>query len=79
VVRYIGTYGAARIAKAVLAAAVPAYLYTSADDPDGGLDDATIAAFEGGVTGDRLVFLDHFTTQFSSPGGGGCGRASPAQ
>jgi hypothetical protein len=32
----------------VLAAAVPPYLHKSGDNPDGGLDDATIAQFEDG-------------------------------
>jgi len=68
VVRYIGTYGTDRIAQAVLAAAVPPYLYQSDDNPDGGLDDATIAQFEGGVKGDRLAFLDGFTSQFFAAG-----------
>lgn len=68
VVRYIGTYGTDRIAKAVLAAAVPPYLYKSDDNPDGGLDDETIAGFEGGVTGDRLAFLEEFTTGFFAAG-----------
>jgi len=68
VVRYLGTYGTDRVAKAVLAAAVPPYLYKSEDNPDGGLDDATIAAFEAGVKGDRLAFLDEFTTNFFSAG-----------
>jgi len=68
VVRYLGTYGTDRVAKAVLAAAVPPYLYKCEDNPDGGLDDATIAAFEAGVKGDRLAFLDEFTTNFFSAG-----------
>ena len=66
VVRYVATYGSARIAKAVLAAAVPPYLYKADDNPDGALDDATIAGFLGGVTADRLAFLDQFTTGFFS-------------
>ena len=49
VARYIGTYGSDRVAKAVLAAAVPPYLYKADDNPDGGLDDATIADFENGL------------------------------
>jgi len=69
VARYIGTYGASRVSKAVLAAAVPPYLYKSSDNPDGGLDDATIAGFEGGVKGDRLAFLEEFTKNFFTPGG----------
>jgi pimeloyl-ACP methyl ester carboxylesterase len=68
VVRYIGTYGTERVAKAVLAAAVPPYLYKEAGNPEGGLDDATIAQFEGGVTHDRLAFLDTFTRLFFAAG-----------
>lgn len=69
VVRYIARYGADRVAKAVLAAAVPPFLYKSADNPDGGLDDATIAAFQEGVKTDRLAFLEGFTTNFFSAAG----------
>jgi pimeloyl-ACP methyl ester carboxylesterase len=68
VVRYLSTYGSGRVAKAVLASAVPPYLYKSDDNPDGGLDDATIASFEAGVRGDRIAFLDGFTTGFFSAG-----------
>jgi non-heme chloroperoxidase len=68
VVRYIGAHGTDRVAKAVLAAAIPPYLYTSDDNPDGGLDDATIEGFEGGVKSDRLAFLDQFTTGFFAAG-----------
>ncbi len=64
VARYIGAYGTSRISKAVLAAAVPPYLYKSPDNPEGGLDDATIAQFRNGVKSDRLAFLDDFTQQF---------------
>ena len=69
VARYISTYGTGRVSKAVFAAAVPPYLYKSADNPDGGLDDATIAKFQGGVSADRMAFLDNFTTGFFSAGG----------
>jgi len=68
VVRYLATYGQDRITKAVLASAVPPYLYKAADNPDGGLDDAGIAGFEEGVKGDRLAFLDGFATSFFSAG-----------
>src|SRR5438105_2142408 len=64
VARYVGTHGTARIAKAVLAGAVPPYLYRSDDNPEGGLDDATIASFEGGVRTDRIAFLDQFLIGF---------------
>ena len=68
VVRYIAKYGTDRVSKAVLAAAVPPYLLKSADNPDGGLDEPTIASFKAGVTGDRIAFLDHFCTLFFSAG-----------
>jgi len=68
VVRYIGRHGTDRIAKAVLAAAVPPYLYRSGDNPDGGLDEATIEQFRAGVTGDRIAFLDGFMTNFFASG-----------
>ena len=69
VVRYISRFGTSRVAKAVLAAAVPPYLFKSDDNPDGGLDDATIAAFEAGVKSDRIAFLEGFTTTFFAAGG----------
>ena len=68
VARYIARYGTDRVAKAVFAAAVPPYLYVSDDNPDGGLDDATIAQFEDGVRGDRVAFLEQFTTNFFAAG-----------
>ena len=71
VVRYIGRYGTDRVAKAVLASAVPPYLYKSDDNPEGGLDDATIAQFEDGVKSDRLAFLDGFTKDFFAADGKG--------
>jgi pimeloyl-ACP methyl ester carboxylesterase len=68
VARYIGHYGTDRVAQAVLAAAVPPYLYKSDDNPDGALDDATIAAFEAGVRADRIAFVDGFVTGFFAVG-----------
>ena len=64
VARYLSRYGTARVARAVFAAAVPPFLYRSSDNPDGGLDDETIGQFESGVIGDRIAFLDGFTTNF---------------
>lgn len=69
VARYLGTYGSGRIAKAVFAGAVPPYLYKSDDNPDGALDDATIKAFQDGVTADRIAFVDGFAQSFFTAGG----------
>ena len=68
VARYLGTYGTDRVRKAVFAAAVPPYLYKSDDNPDGGLDDATIKGFQQGVVTDRIAFLDDFTENFFKAG-----------
>ena len=68
VVRYLARHGTDRVARAVLAAAVPPYLYQTDDNPEGGLDDATIEQFEAGVTGDRIAFLDEFTKGFFAAG-----------
>ena len=69
VARYLGKYGAGRVAKAVFAAAVPPFLLKTQDNPEGGLDEATIAQFQGGVKKDRLEFLEEFTKNFFSAGG----------
>ena len=68
VARYIGRYGSERVAKVVLAAAVPPYLYKSDDNPEGGLDNETIQQFQDGVRDDRIAFLDRFTTDFFAAG-----------
>ncbi|WP_018884423.1 alpha/beta fold hydrolase [Paenibacillus massiliensis] len=68
VARYVGTYGTERVSKAVFAGAVPPYLYITEDNPQGGLDDATVAEFQNGVKTDRLAFLDGFTNNFFAAG-----------
>ena len=68
VARYVGTHGTDRVARAVFAAAVPPFLLKTDDNPDGGLDEPTIASFQDGVTGDRLAFLDGFTRTFFAAG-----------
>jgi non-heme chloroperoxidase len=69
VVRYIAKYGTGRVSRAVLAAAVPPYLYKAQDNPDGALDEAAISQFQNGVRRDRIAFVDEFTRQFFSAGG----------
>ena len=69
VARYIAKYGTDRVSKAVFAAAVPPYLYKSDDNPEGGLNDETIAQFELGVKSDRLAFLEDFSKNFFSVDG----------
>ena len=64
VARYVGRYGIERVAKAVFAAAVPPYLYKSSDNPEGGIDDATLTGFHDGIRADRIAFVDQFVTNF---------------
>ncbi len=62
VARYISHHGTARIAKAVLASSVTPFLHVTEGNPEGGLDDATIAHFEAGIRADRAGFVDQFLT-----------------
>jgi pimeloyl-ACP methyl ester carboxylesterase len=69
VVRYLGTYGSALVAKAVFASAVPPFLHITKDNPQGGLDDAAVAAFATGIRSDRVAYGDPFATGFRSVNG----------
>jgi pimeloyl-ACP methyl ester carboxylesterase len=69
VARYIAKYGTSRVAKAVFAAAIPPYLYKTQDNPEGALDEATIAQFQSGARKDRLVFVDEFVKNFFTAAG----------
>jgi len=64
VARYVGRYGTERVTKAVFASAVPPYLYKSADNPEGGIDDAALTGFHDGIRADRIAFVDQFVTNF---------------
>lgn len=67
VARYLGKYGSERVSKAVLASAVPPYLFKADDNPDGGLEEADIQGFLDGVSDDRIDFLNDFTKNFFTP------------
>lgn len=68
VARYVGNYGTSRVKKAVLAAAVPPFFYKSEEHPEGGLDEATIQAFQDGLRKDRIAFINDFTHNFFKVG-----------
>lgn len=70
VARYIGKFGAERIAKAVFAAAVPPYLYQCADNPEGAVTEEAILEKQAGVKKDRQAFLEAFSQSFFTPKGG---------
>ncbi len=63
VVRYLSRYGAGRVSKAVLVAAVPPYLLKTADNPDG-VDPKVFEEIENSIRKDRPTFLHEFTPKF---------------
>ncbi len=69
VARYLSIYGPERIAKAVFAAAVPPFLHKAEGNPEGALDDKTVAGFLAGVDADRPAFLETFLEGFFAAGG----------
>src|SRR2546425_543356 len=46
----------------------PPCMSRSNENPGGGLDDATVGAFEGGVEGARTAFVDQFVPNFFAGG-----------
>ncbi|WP_151523636.1 alpha/beta fold hydrolase [Serinicoccus kebangsaanensis] len=69
VARYVGCHGTDRLRSVVFAAAVPPFLLTTDDNPDGALEEADVQEMEQGAREDRESFLDGFTTNFFSVDG----------
>lgn len=69
VARYLSTYGSERVSQAVFAGAVPPYIHKTAGNPDGWLDDATIAQFHAGIRGDRIAFLEGLFVEYFAAAG----------
>ena len=63
VARYVGRYGTARVAKAMLIAAVPPFLLKTKDNPDG-LPAEQFDGMVAGVKKDRVAFLQDFFPLF---------------
>ncbi len=63
VARYLGSYGAARVAKAVLISAVTPYLLKTADNPDG-VDGKVFDEMVENLVKDRPAFLEQFGSKF---------------
>jgi pimeloyl-ACP methyl ester carboxylesterase len=68
VARYLGAHGSDRVHSAVFASAIPPCLALDADHPDGALDDATVAGYQGALEADPPGFLEGFTRNFFSAG-----------
>ncbi len=63
VVRYLSRYGAGRVEKAVLLAAVTPFLMKTANNPDG-VDPAVFDTIDAAIRKDRPAFLKDFATAF---------------
>ena len=68
VARYVARHGAGRLHSVVFAAAVPPYLLTTDDNPEGPLDSETFQGLRDGLVQDRGAFFEEFTTGFFSAG-----------
>jgi non-heme chloroperoxidase len=63
VTRYLGRYGSARVAKAVLMGAIPPFLLKRDDNPEG-IDAEVFATMKAGIIKDRYVHLKNFLDNF---------------
>jgi pimeloyl-ACP methyl ester carboxylesterase len=63
VARYLGRYGAARVARVAFVSAVTPYLLKSGDNPDG-VDEENFDSILAGLQDDRFNFLTGFARQF---------------
>jgi non-heme chloroperoxidase len=63
VARYLGTYGAERVSKAVFMAAVPPFLLKSPDNP-AGVDGSVFEGIKQAIAADRPAFLSKFLADF---------------
>jgi non-heme chloroperoxidase len=63
VARYLGTYGAERVSKAVFMAAVPPFLLKTPDNPTG-VDGGVFEGIKKAIAADRPAFLSKFLADF---------------
>jgi len=63
VVRYLGTYGSARVRKAVLLGSIPPFLLKTDDNPEG-VDGEVFAGIKAAIVADRYAFFAGFFDNF---------------
>ena len=63
VARYLGTYGAERVSKAVFISAIPPFLLKTNDNPTG-LDGGVFDGIKKAILADRPAFLSQFLSNF---------------
>lgn len=69
IARYIAREGESKLRSVVFASAVPPYLATTGDNPDGPLSKMEATKMTAGLTANRDKFMDAFTTDFFSANG----------
>jgi non-heme chloroperoxidase len=65
VARYLGTYGSARVAKAVLMGTIPPFVLETGDNPEG-VDGAVFDDLKSAVLNDRPAFFKNFLDTFNN-------------
>jgi non-heme chloroperoxidase len=65
VVRYLSTYGSARVAKAVLMGTIPPFVLKTGDNPEG-VDAAVFEDIKAAVIDDRPAFFKNFLDNFNN-------------
>ena len=65
VVRYLGTYGSAWVAKAVLMGTIPPFLLKTGDNPEG-VDGSVFDDIKAAVVSDRPAFFKNFLDNFNN-------------
>jgi non-heme chloroperoxidase len=63
VVRYLATFGSARVRKAVIISGVPPFLLKTPDNPDG-VDRSVFDGIQDAIRSDRLAYLTQFLADF---------------
>ncbi|WP_127355570.1 alpha/beta fold hydrolase [Actinacidiphila soli] len=63
VTRYLGTYGSARVSKAVLMGAIPPFLLKTDDNPEG-VDRSVFEGIKAAVVADRPAYFKDFLDNF---------------
>jgi non-heme chloroperoxidase len=65
VTRYLGTYGSARVAKAVLIGTIPPFVLKRNDNPDG-VDGSVFDDIKAAILKDRPAFFKYFLDNFNN-------------
>ncbi len=63
VIRYLATFGSARVRKAVLLGAIPPFLLKTDDNPEG-VEDKVFADIEAAIVADRYAYFESFLNNF---------------